>query len=126
MIFFGHVTPAGILELDHLELYGDLLKGRLAYCRVQIDIDRKKTPRSQQQSAYLWAAVYGWITRDDRKSDFVILYLYENRQIVDYMASSKKYSKLFFKELTHAKTAHGDQRCKRVEDFYPEKNAIKL
>jgi hypothetical protein len=43
MIFFGHVTPAGILELDHLELYGDLLKGRLAYCRVQIDIDRKKT-----------------------------------------------------------------------------------
>ena len=73
MIFFGHVTPAGILELDHLELYGDLLKGRLAYCRVQIDIDRKKTPRSQQQSAYLWAAVYGWITRDDSKSDFVIL-----------------------------------------------------
>jgi hypothetical protein len=44
MIFFGHVTPAGILELDHLELYGDLLKGRLANCRVQIDIDRKKTP----------------------------------------------------------------------------------
>jgi hypothetical protein len=102
MIFFGQVTPAGILELHHLELYGDLLKGRLANCRVQIDIDRKKTPRSQQQSAYLWAAVYGWITRDDRKSDFVILYLYENRQIVDYMASSKKYSKLFFKELTHA------------------------
>jgi|SRR5712664_514880 len=126
MIFFGHVTPAGILELHHLELYGDLLKGRLANCRVQIDIDRKKTPRSQQQSAYLWAAVYGWITRDDRKSDFVILYLYENRQIVDYMASSKKYSKLFFKELTHAKTAHGHQRCKRVEDFYPVKNAIKL
>ena len=59
MIFFGHVTPAGILELHHLELYGDLLKGRLANCRVQIDIDRKKTPRSQQQSAYLWAAVYG-------------------------------------------------------------------
>jgi hypothetical protein len=28
MIFFGHVTPAGILELDHPELYGDLLKGR--------------------------------------------------------------------------------------------------
>jgi hypothetical protein len=25
---------------------------------VQLDIDRKKTPRSQQQSAYLWAAVY--------------------------------------------------------------------
>jgi hypothetical protein len=26
MIFFGHVSAAGILELDHPELYGDLLK----------------------------------------------------------------------------------------------------
>ena len=58
MIFFGHVSAAGILELDHPELYGDLLKGHLANCRVQLDIDRKKTPRSQQQSAYLFAAVY--------------------------------------------------------------------
>jgi hypothetical protein len=58
MIFFGHITPAGILELDHPELYGDLLKGRLANCRVQLDIDRKKIPRSHQQNAYLWAAVY--------------------------------------------------------------------
>jgi hypothetical protein len=58
MIFFGHVTPAGVLELDHPELYNDLLKGRLANCRVQLDIDRKKTPRSHQQNAYLWAAVY--------------------------------------------------------------------
>jgi hypothetical protein len=58
MIFFGHVTAAGILELDHPELYGDLLRGKLANCRVQLDIDRKKTPRSQQQSAYLFAAVY--------------------------------------------------------------------
>ena len=57
MIFFGHVSAAGILELDHPDLYGDLLKGKLANCRVQFDIDRKKTPRSQQQSAYLWAAV---------------------------------------------------------------------
>jgi hypothetical protein len=46
MIFFGHVTPAGVLELDYPELYNDLLKGRLANCRVQLDIDRKKTPRS--------------------------------------------------------------------------------
>ena len=58
MIFFGHVSPGGVLELDHPERYSDLLKGRLANCRVQVDIDRKKTPRSQQQSAYLWAAVY--------------------------------------------------------------------
>ena len=58
MIFFGHITPAGVLELDHPELYNDLLKGKLANCRVQLDIDRKKTPRSHQQSAYLWAAVY--------------------------------------------------------------------
>lgn len=30
MIFFGGVSPAGILELDHPELYSDLLKGKLA------------------------------------------------------------------------------------------------
>jgi hypothetical protein len=48
MIFFGHITPAGVLELDHPELYNDLLKGKLANCRVQLDIDRKKTPRSHQ------------------------------------------------------------------------------
>jgi hypothetical protein len=42
MIFFGHVTAAGILELDHLECYSDLLKGRLANCRVQLDIDRTR------------------------------------------------------------------------------------
>jgi hypothetical protein len=35
MIFFGHVSPAGILELDHPELYSDLLKGRLL-CRVEL------------------------------------------------------------------------------------------
>jgi len=58
MIFFGAITPGGILELDHPELYSDLLKGGLANCRVQLEIDRKKTPRSQQQNAYLWAAVY--------------------------------------------------------------------
>jgi hypothetical protein len=58
MIFFGHVSPGGILALDHPELYSDLLKGRLANCRVQLDIDRKRTPRSLQQSAYLFAAVY--------------------------------------------------------------------
>lgn len=58
MIFFGTISPGGTLELDHPELYNDLLKGRLANCRVQLDIDRKKTPRSQQQSAYLFAAVY--------------------------------------------------------------------
>jgi len=58
MIFLGLVSPDGTLELDHPELYSDLLKGKLANYRVQLDIDRKKTPRSQQQSAYLFAAVY--------------------------------------------------------------------
>jgi hypothetical protein len=58
MIFLGHVSPGGILELDHPELYSDLIKGRLANCRVQLDIDKKKTARSHQQNAYLWSAVY--------------------------------------------------------------------
>jgi hypothetical protein len=44
--------------MRHPELYSDLLKGGLANCRVQLEIDRKKTPRLQQQNAYLWAAVY--------------------------------------------------------------------
>jgi hypothetical protein len=57
MIVFGAITHGSILELDHPELYSDLLKGGLANCRVQLEIDRKKTPRSQQQNAYLWAAV---------------------------------------------------------------------
>jgi hypothetical protein len=34
MIFFGHISPGGILELDQPELYNDLLKGKLASCRV--------------------------------------------------------------------------------------------
>jgi hypothetical protein len=55
MIFFGRVSPAGILELDHPV---DLLKRKSANCQVQLDIDREKTPGSQQQSAYLFAAVY--------------------------------------------------------------------
>lgn len=58
MLFQAYVTPGGVLELDHPELFNELLKGRLANCRVQLDIDRRKTPRSQQQSAYLFAAVY--------------------------------------------------------------------
>jgi hypothetical protein len=58
MLFFGTVTPGGVLELDNPELYNDLLKGRLGNCRIQLDIDRKKTPRSHQQGAYLFAAVY--------------------------------------------------------------------
>lgn len=58
MIFHGTVTPQGVLELDHPGLYEDLLKGKLANTRVTLEIDRKKTPRSQQQSAYLFAAVY--------------------------------------------------------------------
>jgi hypothetical protein len=68
MIFLGHVSPGGILELDHPELYSDLLKGRLANCRVQLDIDRKKTPRSHQQNNYLWAAVYPVIAEHNGNS----------------------------------------------------------
>ena len=68
MIFFGHISPGGVLELDHPELYSDLLKGRLANCRVQLDIDRKKTPRSHQQNNYLWAAVYPVIAEHNGNS----------------------------------------------------------
>lgn len=58
MTFLGHVTPSGDLQLDRPGLYNDLLKGRLADCRIQLDIDRYKPPRSQAQNAYLFAAVY--------------------------------------------------------------------
>jgi hypothetical protein len=47
MIFFGRVSVAGILELDHPELYSDLLKGKLANCRVQLtSTGRKHSARS--------------------------------------------------------------------------------
>jgi len=58
MLFFATVSPSGELQYDRPGLLEDLLKGRLANCRVQVEIDRKKTPRSQAQSAYLFAAVY--------------------------------------------------------------------
>jgi hypothetical protein len=48
--------PAASSNSTTPSIYSDLLKGRLANCRVQLDIDRKKTPRSQQQNAYSWAA----------------------------------------------------------------------
>jgi hypothetical protein len=54
MIFFGTVSPGGILELDHPDLYSDLLKGRLANCRVQLDIDRREAKQSLSQKAYYW------------------------------------------------------------------------
>jgi hypothetical protein len=49
MIFQGTVSPGGILEPDHPELYSDLLKGRLANCRVQLDIDRREAKQSLSQ-----------------------------------------------------------------------------
>ncbi|MGZ4869672.1 MAG: hypothetical protein ACXV2F_04860 [Halobacteriota archaeon] len=68
MIFFDHISSGGVLELDHPEFYSDLLKDRLANCRVQLDIDRKKTPRSHQQNNYLWAAVYPVIAEHNGNS----------------------------------------------------------
>ena len=59
MIFFGDVSPAGILELDHPELYSDLLKGKLANLPRAARHRQEVNPTHSSRSAYLFAAVYG-------------------------------------------------------------------
>jgi hypothetical protein len=50
MIFFGHVSPGGVLELDHPERYSDLLKvvSPTVACR-STSTGRKRPARSSSQ-----------------------------------------------------------------------------
>jgi hypothetical protein len=58
--------------------------------------------------------IFGWIPRDDGRSDFVVLRL-EYGSLVSLVTSSARYSKEF---AGRTGLGHGD--CKRVEHDFPE------
>lgn len=62
--------------------------------------------------------VYGWIKRNDGRSDFLVLYI-QGMQVVRWVTSSARYSEVFSKRIDH-------NECKRVEKHWPNTNCIKL
>ena len=58
MIFFGKVSDGGILQLKDKLRWDKILIYKLAGEEVQIEIDKKKHPRSLAQNNYLWGIVY--------------------------------------------------------------------
>lgn len=69
---------------------------------------------------------FGWIDREqDSYKDFVTADFDRNGDNLYYMTSSAKYSLDLFKRLGDG-TGHGHRNCKRVEDFFSAKTAIKL
>ncbi len=68
--------------------------------------------------------IYGWIKRNDKRFDFVILRFFNN-QVDSFITSSAKYSNSIHKRLGFL-IPH--EPCKRVEDLFPrnEVNSIHL
>lgn len=64
--------------------------------------------------------VFGWIKRDDGRSDFVVLGI-KHGEAEYFETSSAKYSKEF---ATRLEFTHSD--CKRVEDNFPNVKSVKL
>ncbi len=60
--------------------------------------------------------VFGWIDREDGKSDFCVLHY--GKKLAWVTTSSKKYSAEFTKRWSGGKFPHDD--CKRVEYGFPE------
>jgi len=75
MIFFGHVTPAGVLELDHLSFTATSSKAASPTARADRHRQEEKRP-ARSSSAYRWAAVYGWVTRNATLENS-LLYFFE-------------------------------------------------
>lgn len=68
--------------------------------------------------------VYGWIDRKkDAYKDFLLLEIWEDGG-VNFNTSSAARSLEIFRILVGS--GRGHQKCKRVEDFFTAKNAIKL
>lgn len=65
-------------------------------------------------------AVYGWIPREDNRSDFLVLF-FEECDLSGSVTSSAKYSEIFSKRmgLNHS-------GCNRVEHLFSNTNHIKL
>lgn len=74
---------------------------------------------------YIGDTYYGWIDRKDSYKDFVVVTL-PTKMLgwVEFITSSKKYSKQISKILGFAKNEHNT--CKRIEDKFELKNCIHL
>ena len=68
--------------------------------------------------------VFGWIARDDGKSDFVYLRI-DNDGVWLVATSSEKHSADFLRRLGLKKTQR-HQPCKRVEHYFQNVKAVKL
>jgi len=62
-----------------------------------------------------WLAAYGWIDREDGRSDFVVVYVDHNGP-VGYATSSAALSKTFSDRLFGSRVDHRD--CERIEDVF--------
>jgi hypothetical protein len=67
--------------------------------------------------------IYGWIPRDDGRSDFVVL-RFKGGECFNFVTSSHRFSAEFARRLLFQITDHNP--CKRVEDFWPKVNCIRL
>lgn len=68
-------------------------------------------------------SIYGWIKRPDTHEDFLIFDIKEDGSM-SYQTSSKAWSLKIYKKLNG--DGYGHQNCKRVEHFFPVRNAIRL
>jgi hypothetical protein len=72
-----------------------------------------------------WVNVYGWIARDDGRSDFVLLHIYSGNSLPSFWTSSALYSTKVAELLYGSAEGHVD--CKRVEDAGLEiSNVVRL
>lgn len=72
--------------------------------------------------------VFGWIYRDDSKSDFVAIYWeggLRSAFVTGFVTSSAKFTREFSKAIFGTEAGHND--CKRVEDVFGDlvPNSIK-
>lgn len=70
-------------------------------------------------------AIFGWIARDDGKSDFVLL-RFSSGECWMFETSSARYSAEFAIRLGFCKSAHEHKHCKRVEGFFTGVKSVHL
>lgn len=69
--------------------------------------------------------VYGWIARDDGKSDFLFLRIDQDGPWL-FATSSSKHSSVFSSRLNFdAEDSGGHKSCKRIEHFFPNVKSTK-
>ncbi len=99
--------PTGLMRVDMKSL------GFITWDRFIVDLEEETVD------------LYGWIKREDKHEDFVVLNYkkIESGWTTSFSTSSKKHDKEIFKLLE----GKGEpNRCERVEDFFDIGNMIKL